>query len=127
MEVLLLGHPKSAATRKAQRFFSERRIAYHDRDLRKRAASPNELRRWVDKLGVEAVVDPSSQPYVDQGLRHLSADVDDWLDRFCEEPLLMRLPLVRIGQLVSVGEDVDAWSAIADAARTEASQGQGGH
>ncbi len=122
MEVLLLGHPKSAATRKAQRFFSERRIPFHDRDLRKREPSPNELRRWVDKLGVDAVADPTSRPYVEQGLEYLSADVDDWLERFCQEPLLMRLPLVRIGQLLSVGEDIDAWTAICDAARAETSR-----
>lgn len=124
MEVLLLGHPKSAATRKAQRFFSERRVPYHDRDLRKRGASPNELRRWVDKLGVDAVVDPESPPYLEQGLAYLSADTEDWLARFCEEPLLMRLPLVRLGQLVCVGEDVDAWLTIADAARDQASGGR---
>ena len=123
MEVLLLGHPKSPATRKAQRFFSERRIPFHDRDLRKRAPSPNELRRWVDKLGVDAVVDPTSRPYVERGLEYLSADVDDWLERFCQEPLLMRLPLVRIGQLLSVGDDADGWTAIADVAREDASAG----
>ena len=123
MEILLLGHPKSSTTRKAQRYFAERRIPVHDRDLRKRPATPNELRRWVDKLGADAVVDPSSSSYVEQGLAYLSVDADGWLERFAEDPLLMRLPLVRIGTLLSVGEDVDAWAEIADAAREGAGGG----
>ena len=119
MEVLLLGHPKSPTTRKAQRWFSERRIPFHDRDLRKRPATPNELRRWVDAYGPDAVADAESRPYKEQGLSYLSADVEDWLERFVAEPLLLRLPLIRYGRLLAVGDDEDGWHRIADAAREE--------
>lgn len=117
MEVILLGHPKSKATRAAQRFFSERRIPVHDRDLRKRAATPRELRRWVDAFGVEAVIDETSKPYVDQGLAYLSLDTDGWLERLAAEPQLLRLPLVRYGDALAVGHDTDAWQRVVDAAR----------
>lgn len=116
MEVILLGHPKSTATRAAQRFFSERRVEYHDRDLRKRGPSPRELRRWVDRFGVDAVIDETSKSYVDQGLAYLSLDTDGWLERLAADPTLLRLPLVRCGDVLAVGHDPEGWQRIADAA-----------
>jgi len=45
MEVQIFGIRKSPATRKALRFFAERRIRTHFVDLMERPASPGELRR----------------------------------------------------------------------------------
>jgi arsenate reductase-like glutaredoxin family protein len=104
----------------ARRGAADRRIAVHDRDLRKRPPSPNELRRWVDAYGPEGVVDPQSKPYLDQGLAYLSADAEDWLARFSAEPLLLRLPLARLGGLLAVGDDEEGWHRIADAVREAA-------
>ncbi len=119
MEVLLLGHPKSKTSRKAQRFFSDRRVPVHDRDLRKRAASPRELNRWIQRFGVDGVLDTSATTYDEQGLRYLSADPDEWVDRFAADPLLLRLPLVRYGEMLAVGDDPDRWQEIADASQEE--------
>jgi arsenate reductase (glutaredoxin) len=45
MEVQIFGTAKCADTRKAQRFFKERRAKTHFVDLKVRAASAGELRR----------------------------------------------------------------------------------
>lgn len=119
MDVLLLGHPKSQMTRKAKRFFSERRIAVHERDLRKRPATPGELRRWVQRYGIDGLLDTESRTYRDQGLQYLGADPDAWEERLVANPLLMKLPLVRFGSLLAVGDDLDGWQEIADAVRDE--------
>ncbi|QBI18179.1 arsenate reductase [Egibacter rhizosphaerae] len=119
MEVILIGHPKSKSTKAAQRFFSERRVAVHDRDLRKRSASPKELRRWSDRLGIESLLDETSRSYVDHGLAYLSLDTDAWLERLAEDPGLLRLPLVRYGDIVTAGHDPDGWQRIADEVRSE--------
>ena len=58
MEVQIFGVKKSADTRKAQRFFAERRVKTHFVDLMERAASPGELRRFAQKFGVEAAFSP---------------------------------------------------------------------
>ena len=50
MEVQIFGVKKSADTRKALRFFAERRIKTHFVDLNERAASPGELKRFVETL-----------------------------------------------------------------------------
>lgn len=109
MQPQLLGHPKSKVTRKAQRFFSDRGVPVTFNDLRKRAPTPGELRKWVERFGVDAVVDRESAAYRERGMGYFSAGIDTWLDEFAKEPLLMRLPLVRCGKELSVGDDPQAW------------------
>ena len=115
MDVQVFGHPKSQASRKAERFFKERRIPIHYVDLRKREPSPGELRRFVQRFGVEALLDPDSKAYAEQGLRYVSASEDDWIDRLCRHPTALQLPLVRCGAELAVGEDPAGWQRVADA------------
>ena len=70
MEVQIFGVRKSAETRKALRFFSERRVRTHFVDLMERPASKGELRRFVQKFGITAMIDQKSKRYQDLGLRH---------------------------------------------------------
>lgn len=116
MPVQLFGHPKSKVTRKAQRWFSERRIDVHVVDLRKREPSPGELRRFVGTLGVEAVLDPTAPAYREKGLQYVSASDDDWIRRMVEDPMVLRLPLVRAGNELAVGDDEAGWARVAEAA-----------
>lgn len=109
MPVQLFGHPKSKATRKAQRWFSERRIDVSYVDVRKRAPSPGELRRFVQRFGVEAVLDPTSAAYQAKGLQYVSASDDDWIARMTADPMVLRLPLVRAGNELAVGDDEVGW------------------
>src|SRR3982751_5439046 len=95
MEVQIFGVKKSAETRKALRFFSERRIKTHFVDFTERAASPQELRRFAQRYGVEALIDRSSKTYASLGLRHASFSEERWLDKLSDEPLMLRMPLVR--------------------------------
>lgn len=116
MDVQLFGHAKSKATRAAQRFFSERRVPVHFVDLRKRNPAPGELRRWVQRLGVEALLDPESPAYTEQGLRYVSASDEDWISRLSEDPSPLALPLARCGRDLTVGHDPEGWARLAEAA-----------
>ena len=62
MEVQIFGIRKSADTRKALRFFAERRIKTHFVDLQERAASPGELRRFAQRFGVRGAGRPRLAP-----------------------------------------------------------------
>src|SRR5918911_1697365 len=97
MEVQIFGTKKSAETRKALRFFAERRVRTPFVALQERAASPGELRRFAQKFGVAALVDRDSRRFAELGLRSATLSDDRWLDRLAEEPLLLRVPLVRNG------------------------------
>jgi len=99
MEVQVFGIKKSADTRKALRFFSERRIRAHFVDLDERPAAAGELKRFVQKFGLDALIDRDSKTYVEFGLKHAKLSEERWLEKLIDEPRLLRMPLVRqLGQ-----------------------------
>ncbi len=109
MEVQIFGVRKSADTRKALRFFAERRIKTHFVDFDERPAAPGELRRFVQKFGLTALIDRDSRRYSELGLQHSRHSDDRWLSMLADEPLLLRMPLVRSGNLLSVGLAEEDW------------------
>jgi arsenate reductase-like glutaredoxin family protein len=109
MEVQVFGVKKSADTRKALRFFAERRIKTHFVDLMERAAAPGELRRFIQRFGLTALIDKDSRPYRDRGLQHSRLSDDRWLETLVEEPLLLRMPLVRHQQRLTIGDAESEW------------------
>jgi arsenate reductase-like glutaredoxin family protein len=111
MEVQVFGTRKSAETRKALRFFAERRVKTHFVDLDERPASPGELRRFAQKLGVAALVDRGSRRFAELGLGAARLSDDRWLERLAEEPHLLQLPLVRQQQRLTVGAAEGEWRA----------------
>ena len=103
MQVQIFGIKKNADTRKALRFFSERRIQTHFVDFKVRAPSPGELRRFAQKFGVDRLLDRDAKRFVELGLQHARYSDERWLEKLSEEPLLLRQPLVRYESKVSVG------------------------
>ena len=114
MEVQVFGVKKSADTRKALRFFSERRVRTHFIDLTERAMSEGELQRFVQRFGIDALIDRDSRRYDELGLRHSNVSAGRWLDRLIADPLLLRMPLVRKlgGQnAMAIGNDEKTWKS----------------
>jgi arsenate reductase-like glutaredoxin family protein len=111
MDVQVFGTKKSADTRKALRFFAERRIRTHFVDLAERAASRGELMRFAQKFGVQVLIDESSKRFVDLGLRTARYGDERWLAILVDEPLLLKMPLVRHGNALTVGAAEDTWKS----------------
>ena len=107
--VQIFGVRKSAATRAALRFFAERRVAVHFADLNERAASLGELRRFAQKFGVAALVDPEARRYRELGLAAARLSEERWLEKLTVEPLVLRMPLVRRGNDLTVGPADPEW------------------
>jgi arsenate reductase-like glutaredoxin family protein len=111
LEVQIFGIKKSADTRKALRFFSERRIKTHFVDLLERPAALGELRRFAQNVGVMALVDNESKRFDELGLRYAQLSDDRWLEKLAMEPLLLRIPLVRNANQLVIGADEDTWKS----------------
>lgn len=109
MEVQVFGVRNHADVRKALRFFAERRIKTHFVDFKVRPPSLGELKRFAAK-GAAALVDRSSKRFVDMGLGPALYGDAKWLDVLSGEPMLLRLPLVRFGNKVTVGLDETTWA-----------------
>ena len=110
-DIQVFGTADSPATRAALRFFRERRIVVHHSDLRKRPIAPGELQRFVQKLGARALLDADSRAYRDLGLAHMRLDDSEIVARLLADVRLLRQPLVRYGNEMTVGRDEVAWSA----------------
>lgn len=109
MEVQLFGIRKDRDTRAALRFFSERRIRTHFVDLTVRAASPGELRRFVQKFGAQALIDRDGKHFTSRGLGAAIYGDEKWVQLLAEDPLLLKMPLVRFGSQLTVGAAEDTW------------------
>jgi arsenate reductase-like glutaredoxin family protein len=111
MDVQIFGVKKSSDTRKALRFFAERRIKTHFVDLAERAASRGELLRFAQKFGVAALVDETAGRYAELGLRTARYGDERWLEILVDEPLLLKLPLVRRGNALTIGAAESTWKS----------------
>jgi arsenate reductase-like glutaredoxin family protein len=122
VEVQIFGTRKSADTRAVLRFFSERRIKTHFVDLAERAASLGELRRFAQNFGAPALVDRESKRFAELGLRTAMLSDERWVDKLALEPLLLRQPLVRWQQRLTIGPAEDAWTEWVQLAAEDRSQ-----
>ena len=109
MEVQIFGVKKSPETRAALRFFAERRIKVHFVDLLERAASKGELTRFAQQFGVQALLDRSSRRFAELGLGSAGYSYVHWLELLVEEPLLLKMPLVRCQQQFTLGAAETVW------------------
>ena len=96
----VLGLEDSQSTRAAVRFFRERRIVVRFVDLRKAPIDPGDLRRFLDRLGAAALMDPDTASNRGSLVVLIRAD-----------PGLLRLPLVRYGDDVTAGPAEPTWTA----------------
>lgn len=109
MEVQIFGVKSDADTRKALRFFKERRIEVHFVDFKVRGPSKGELRRFVERFGADALVDRSAKRFRALGLQASHYGAERWLEIASEEPLVLRMPLVRSQNRLTVGLAESTW------------------
>ena len=114
--VQIFGCKNSQETRAAERFFKERRVQIHYVDLKQKPLAPGEIKRFLDKFTLNGIVDMEGKAWLDAGLKYLRVGPDELLSKIEREPKLLKLPLVRGANRVSVGHDEAAWKAMIEAA-----------
>jgi arsenate reductase len=112
LNVQIFGIKNSQATRAAERFFKERRVGIHFVDLTKKPMAPAEIKRFVDRFGLAALLDTEGKSWIDAGLKYLKVSDIEMLRRIENDPKLLRLPLIRGGNRLSAGHDEDGWKAM---------------
>jgi arsenate reductase-like glutaredoxin family protein len=117
VNVQIFGFTNCPDTRKAQRFFAERRIAVHFVDLDERPASPGELRRFAERFGPAALIDREQPRFKALGLHVAGDSPQRLLARAATEPRLLRTPLVRNAGKVTIGHQPEEWQRWIETAR----------
>jgi arsenate reductase len=115
--VQIFGFNDCQDTRKARRFFAERRIPIHYVDLHERPASRGELRRFEQTLTAAALIDRESRRFRDLGLHVRGDSPQRLLERALMEPRILKTPLVRSGNRLTIGHAPEEWSAWVEADR----------
>ena len=110
--VQIFGLKNSQPTRAAERFFKERRVAIHYVDLKIKPMSAGELRRFTERFGLAALLDTESAAWLDAGLKYMRMSDADMLRRIEKDPKLLRLPLVRAGNKLSIGQNEETRTAM---------------
>jgi len=110
--VQIFGVKKSSATRAAERFFKERRATIQFVDLKQKPMARGEINRFIQRFGLAGLLDTEGKAYIDGGLKYLRVSDDEMLARIERNPELLRLPLVRGGNVISIGQDQESWKAM---------------
>lgn len=109
LTVQVFGYRDSRSTQLAIRFFRERRVTVTFVDLAQRPLARGELQRFSQKFGAIQLLDEESRAYRDSGLGYMRLDDADIFERALVNPRLIKLPLVRSGNSLTVGADEIAW------------------
>ena len=106
MNIQIFGKSKCFETKKAERYFKERRVKYQSIDLPRFGISPRELESVLACVGLEALVDEKAPDA--ELLKYLAYDTDK-KQKLLENPALIRTPIVRNGKKATVGFCPEVW------------------
>ena len=106
MNIQIFGKSKCFETKKAERWFKERRIKYQYIDVLKYGMSRGELSSVKNAVGLEAMADPAGRDYP---LFQYLASADAKLEKLFEVPELLKTPIVRNGKKATVGYCPEIW------------------
>jgi arsenate reductase len=107
--VQIFGMKNSQATRAAERFFKERRFQIQFVNLERKPMALAEIRRFIDKFTLAGLLDVEGTSYTNAGLKYLKLSDAQMLERIEQDPKLLRLPLVRAANRLSIGRDENSW------------------
>ena len=107
MNIQIFGKSKCFDTKKAERFFKERRIKYQFVDINKFGMSRGELNSVKNAVGLEQMINEND---VDYPLIQYLAGNDAKLDKLFECPWLIKTPIVRNGRQATVGYKPEVWA-----------------
>ncbi len=109
MNIQIFGSKKSSDSRKAERWFKERRIKFQYIDLADKGLSKGELRSVAQAAGgIEALIDEKAKDaYAVALVQHTPASMME--DVLLENQQVLRAPIVRNGRQATVGYAPDIW------------------
>ena len=107
MNIQIFGSSKSFDTKKAERWFKERRIKYHYSDLPTTGLSPREYQSVKQKVGFDALVNKKCRAYEDLYMAYITPAAQE--EKLLENPILFQTPIVRNGKDATVGYHPEIW------------------
>ena len=109
MNIQIFGSKKSFDSKKAERYFKERRIKYQYIDMKEKGLSKGELASVAQAMGgLDALIDPDCKDrQLVTLIRYLAAD--QRMEKVLENQQVLRTPIVRNGKQATVGYQPEVW------------------
>lgn len=110
MNIQIYGKPKCFDTKKAERYFKERRIKCQITDISKYPMSFGEYRniKQALKFSMKEMIDTKAKAYTDLFIEYL-ADENAIEEKLLENQTLFKTPIVRNGKQATIGYQPDVW------------------
>ncbi|MBQ9459182.1 MAG: ArsC family transcriptional regulator [Oscillospiraceae bacterium] len=109
MNIQIFGTKKCFDTKKAERYFKERRVKYQLIDLWEKGMSRGELTSVVRAVkGLDNLLDPDAKDTQTLALVRRLVEADR-LDKVLENQQIIKTPVVRNGAQATVGYQPDVW------------------
>lgn len=111
MNIQIIGTKGCRDTQKAERFFKERRIPFHFRDLTEKGLAKGELENITRVIPLEDLIDKEGKQYKKRNLKFMVFDLEEEL---LVDPLLFKTPIVRNGKDSTLGYQPEIWKTWKD-------------
>lgn len=108
MNIQIFGTKKCNDTKKAERFFKERRISYQFIDLKEKSLSKGELQSVKRAVGLENLINKNSKDYKKLNMDKIRG-AETREDMLLKNPSLYATPIVRNGKEATVGNQPEIW------------------
>ena len=108
MNIQIFGTKKCNNTKKAERFFKERGIKIHFRDLTEKGLAPGELQNISRAIDINELIDAESKQYKKRGMQYMVFNLEEEL---LADPLLLKTPIVRNGKEATIGYEPEIWKS----------------
>ena len=109
MNIQIFGKAKCFDTKKAERYFKERRIKYQLVEISKYGLSKGEYQSVKAAVGgMAALIDEKSKAYENLHIQYLARQ-DEVEERLLENPGMFKTPIVRNGKKATIGYQPDIW------------------
>ncbi|MBQ1689607.1 MAG: arsenate reductase family protein [Lachnospiraceae bacterium] len=109
MNIQIFGTKKCKETKKAERFFKERRIPFQFVDMKEKGMSKGEFTSVANANGgLENMLNPDAKDQDALALIQYIAQ-EDKLEKILENQQVIKTPIVRNGKQSTVGYQPDVW------------------
>ena len=106
MNIQIFGIKRCFDTKKAERYFKERRIKYQFIDLTIKGLSKGELQSVKSAVGLNQLINNESQSYIKLNMNRIVSGREEML---LNNPSLNTTPIVRNGKQATVGYSPEVW------------------
>lgn len=106
MNIQVMGTKSCNDTKKAERFFKERRIQFHFRDLNEKGITKGELDNITKVIPLEELIDREGKQFKKRNMKFMVFNIEEEL---LEDPLLFNTPIVRNEKEVTLGYQPEIW------------------